>query len=177
MNRRQEKTLEVFQMTSEEVDNIATAVLKNKVKENIEKIKEFWLKLKEKGQINRELGNIEKGLGYEYSLETIRDFCTIILEPFVPEIFGRPKKQMTDKEIGAISYDILLLFVRRNGLRIFPENQERRRLGNVAAATGIELERLKIFANDFLHIVADTVYPVYYPEPKGQTMEQLFDLH
>lgn len=147
-----------IEMGPDEERSIALAVLKNKVRENIEKYKQRWLKLKENNQIDRELGNIQKATGI--TAEMLRIFSAIILEPYAPEIFGKPERKLSDYQMGYISYVVLLSYVKREGLRVLPENQERRTLGNIAASAGIKIERLKIFGNRFLKAVADQAYPV-----------------
>lgn len=182
-------------MEIEEMNSIATAMVVYKFKENLVKNKKFWMNLKETDQLNRELGNIQKST--EIDSETIKNFGAIILAKDAPEIFGKPEREMSNMEIGYISYKMLIFFVRRNGIRILPENQERRILGNIAAATGIKKERLIVFGNIFLKAAVDIViFPAPLKSPcqdcikglteereknkqdklKGQTIEQIFDL-
>ncbi len=82
------------------------------------------------------------------------------LEPYAPEIFGRPKRQMTDSEIGDISLVLLLRNVKHEGFRILSKDKERRRLGNIASVMGVKPERLTVFANFFMKIAIDMIYPL-----------------
>jgi len=152
------RTTETDEMNEEEMFNIATAVLKNKVRENSKKIVAFWQNLKETGNLFRELRNLEESTGV--SPKTMTAFAAIILEPYAPEIFGKPKKQMSDSEIGEISLDVLIGFARREGFRVLSKDQERRSLGNIASITGIKPERLMIFSNLFLKMAIDAVFPL-----------------
>lgn len=146
------------EMDMDELYSIATAVLKNKIREDLEKNKRFWLKLKISGQINRELRNLEIATGIPP--QKMRNFGAIVLAKDAPEIFGAPERQMTEMEMGDISYTILMSHARQKGFRVLSENQERRQLGNIAAATGIKIERLKLFGNIFLKAAIDCIYNI-----------------
>jgi len=152
------KTTEIGEMSRDEFLDIGTAVLKNKVKENHKKIADFWSNLKNTNQIYRELRNIEESTGI--SPKTMANFGAIILEPYAPEVFGTPEKKMSDSEKGEISLDVLMWYIKREGLRILPKDQERRRLGNIASVTGVKLERLMLFSNIFMKMVIDAAYPL-----------------
>lgn len=139
-------------------ENVAREILEYKIKENLKEIKKFWLNLKETKQIHRELRNIQKETGIDP--ETMTNFGAIILEPYAPEIFGKPKKEMNHMEQGQISWKVLLRYVNYNGIDILPKSKTRRKLGNVSAITGISIKRLNVFMNIFLKAVADETYPM-----------------
>lgn len=144
--------------TQDEMLEIATAVMKNQVKANLDEIRKFWMNLKKTNQVYRELRNMEESTGI--SPQTMENFGAIILEPYAPEIFGRPKRQMTNSEIGDISLVLLLRNVKHEGFHILSKDKERRRLGNIASVIGIKPERLTVFANFFMKIAIDMVYPL-----------------
>ena len=147
------------EMDVKELYRIATAVLDNKIKETPKTI-ERLRNLKETGYLDRKLVNIYKALQPALiKPEAIRNFAATILAPYAPEIFGKPGKEMSEEEIGEISYEILLSYAEREGIRILPKNQARRRLGNISASTGIKIERLETFANIFLKMAINQIYP------------------
>ncbi len=65
--------------TQDEMLEIATAVMKNQVKTNLDEIRKFWMNLKKTNQMYRELRNIEESTGI--SPQTMENFGAIVLEP------------------------------------------------------------------------------------------------